>query len=355
MSKGKGIFKLVEENPQGTQNSSVGSDKNMIISNEENEEKKDEENINESNIDSNKDLKSKKKAKTARETRKNFAQEIIEEKRKERTMRAKIDKIYIETERLTKKFEEKNSFIHLFNNNPQYQNMLMQVEKKIIYNFIEGTLLMSFSILLYFYYANMKDGIQMASFIISLVDISLCILLYIFLKLGILNDPNLSKAFRCSVVIESISFIASFVINIIAGIMSIKKVKKKKNQVIFYILFISIIIFFIFIFKNWINLLVESLLILFKRKTEYSILLLQEKNRNKNEINFDTNSTTDNNMTYVGLVDNSKDVFNIDNNKKNEQANKEEQQYNVINYFKKFHYNVHSNRNEDFYNLMRKK
>ena len=114
MSKGKGIFKLVEENPQGTQNSSVGSDKNMIISNKENEEKKDEENINESNIDSNKDLKSKKKAKTARETRKNFAQEIIEEKRKERTMRAKIDKIYIETERLTKKFEEKNSFIHLF-------------------------------------------------------------------------------------------------------------------------------------------------------------------------------------------------------------------------------------------------
>lgn len=48
MSKGKGIFKLVEENPQGTQNSSVGSDKNMIISNKENEEKKDEENINES-------------------------------------------------------------------------------------------------------------------------------------------------------------------------------------------------------------------------------------------------------------------------------------------------------------------
>ena len=40
------------------------------------------------------------------------------------TMRVEIEKVYNETERLKKKYEEKNSHLHSFDNNPQFQKML---------------------------------------------------------------------------------------------------------------------------------------------------------------------------------------------------------------------------------------
>ena len=49
---------------------------------------------------------------------------------KEKTMRKELEKIQKETERIKKIYEEKNSFLHLFDNNPQFQKMLKMVEKQ---------------------------------------------------------------------------------------------------------------------------------------------------------------------------------------------------------------------------------
>ena len=75
------------------------------------------------------------------------------------------------------------------------------------------------------------------------------------------------------------------------------------------------ILIFIFIFKFCLNLFFESVLILLNRKTEYSILMLNEQNI-KSDMNFNTNlSTTSNNITTENLNHNSTNIFTINNNK----------------------------------------
>ena len=111
------------------------------------------------------------------------------------------------------------------------------------------------------------------------------------------------------------------------------------------------IIIFIFTFKFCFNLFVESILILVNKKTEYSILMLNDLN-NKNEINFNINlSTISNNATTEGLNNNSANLFIVDNNatsNNNKKDKYEEEQYRVFNYYNKFHYSVTSSRNKDY-------
>ena len=112
------------------------------------------------------------------------------------------------------------------------------------------------------------------------------------------------------------------------------------------------IIIFIITLKNCINLFVESILILLSRKTEYSILMIKEL-KNKNDINFNVNlSTISNNITTEGLVNNSTNIFVVDNNANNANNNtydkNEEEKYKAFNYFNKFHYSVSSTRNNDY-------
>ncbi len=98
--------------------------------------------------------KESNKAKTERSINSKFFSkkefEKYTERLKERTMRIEIEKIYKETERLKNEYEEKSSNVHLFDNNPQFQNMLKNVEKQLRYFFIEGLILIIFSAFLYF-------------------------------------------------------------------------------------------------------------------------------------------------------------------------------------------------------------
>ena len=370
MSSGNKVFPLVEEN------SPKSSDK----------KKKENHISNKNNIDINKvvsDFKLKKKRSEEDEKSTNSAEysgqvlqyndynkaksarlinpiimskkayEKYTERLKERTMRIEVEKIYKESEKLKRKYEEKNSNLHLFDNNPQFQKMLKMVEKQIKYFFIEGVILIVFSAILYFNVTRRKEGLALASFCLSAPEVAICIILYTSLKIGLLNDPDLSKAFRVFVIFESLLMVISFFLNVVSGLRSIKYLKKIDQFVVSFlicVLFLLMIICFFVVFKSCLNLFVESALILFHKKTEYSNLLINEIN-SKNDMNFNTNLSMSNNLTTEALNKESANIFNIDNNQKEE--NKEEEQYKTFSYFNKFHYSVTSTRNKE-YNVYKK-
>jgi hypothetical protein len=361
MSSGNKKFQLVEEESPKSKEKDKNSNNNSIgikLSKKKSDE--DEKSMNSAEC-SGEELKSKtneiidtnNKAKPI--TLSKGAYERYTERLREKTMIIEADKIYNETERLKKKYEEKNSYLHLFNNSPQFQKMLKNVSKQLVYIFIEGILINIFSSLLYFYITKRKEGLALSSFCLSISELSMCIILFVGLRLGLLNDPNLSKAFRLFVIMESILLITSFIINIIAVLVNIyyfKRISEFKIRIIIYILFLLMIIIFIITLKNCINLFVESILILLSRKTEYSILMIKEL-KNKNDINFNVNSSTiSNNITTEGLVNNSTNIFVVDNNANNANNNtydkNEEEKYKAFNYFNKFHYSVSSTRNNDY-------
>ena len=265
MSSGNKVFPLVEEN------SPKSSDK----------KKKENHISNKNNIDINKvvsDFKLKKKRSEEDEKSTNSAEysgqvlqyndynkaksarlinpiimskkayEKYTERLKERTMRIEVEKIYKESEKLKRKYEEKNSNLHLFDNNPQFQKMLKMVEKQIKYFFIEGVILIVFSAILYFNVTRRKEGLALASFCLSAPEVAICIILYTSLKIGLLNDPDLSKAFRVFVIFESLLMVISFFLNVVSGLISIKYLKKIDQFVISFLvcfLFLLFIIFFL--------------------------------------------------------------------------------------------------------------
>ncbi len=142
--------------------------------------------------------------------------------------------------------------------------------------------------------------------------------------------------------------------NVISGLMSIKYSNKTDNKYksVAIIIFILMIFMFIFILKSCLNLFIESLLILFGKKTEYSILIINEVN-NKNDLNFNTNLSMSNNLTTEALNNSNTNFLNINNNK-NLEKNKEEEQYKTYNYYNKFHCSVTSSRNKEYLNYKNK-
>ena len=354
MSTGDKSFQLVEEIPSSPKNK---NNKDIII--ELPNKKPDDDNKSENSAEfSGKEINPNiMKNQEVQEVPKNIKTIVLPPKAyekyidnlREHTMRVEIEKVYNETERLKKKYEEKNSHLHSFDNNPQFQKMLKTVDKQLKYFFIEGIFLNIFSILLYFYITRRKDGLALSSFCLSISEIAICIILFIALRLGLLNDPNLSRAFRLFVVIESLLLFTSFIINIIAGLLARYYFKKNVEfvfRIIIYIIYSLIILIFIFIFKKCLNLFVESVLILLRRKTEYSILMLKDQNI-KNDMNFSINlSTTSNNFTSEGLNNNnSTNIFNINNNK---EENKEEEDFKTFNFFNTFHYSNTSAREPNY-------
>ena len=271
---------------------------------------------------------------------------------KEKTMRMEIERIQKETERIKQIYEEKNSFLHLFDNNPQFQKMLKMIEKQLILIFIQGIISIIFSSIIFFYITKKKQGLALASFSLSIAEIAILVILIVTLKLGLLNDPELSKAFRLFVIIELFLLISSFIINFIIPFFLtdyLKKLNGKTIRIIIYILFVLIIIFFFLIFKYCFILFFESILILLNKKTEYSILMLNEQNI-KTEINISTNmTTTSNNLTTEGLNNYSSDIFNEYQKDNFNKMTKEEEQYRNNNYFNRFHYSVTSDRKNDKY------
>ena len=273
--------------------------------------------------------------------------EKYNEKLKEKTMRMEIDKRYTETERLKNKYEEKNSHLHTFDNNPQFQQMLRRVCKQLMLLFLLGIFYLFYNAIIYFNLSNKKEGLALIGSCLSISTIAFCVILLISLNIGLLNDPNLSKTFRLFILFEFMVLITTFVFNIILSILCNKYLKKKKqfkNKIVIYLIIASMILFTLLIIKSCLNLFIESILILFGKKTEYSILIINEQSLKKNEMNFNTNLSYDNNMTTESLT-NSVALFN---NEPNKEKDKEEEQYKAFNYFNRFHYSITSVRQGEF-------
>ena len=270
---------------------------------------------------------------------------------KEKTMRKEIEKIQKETERIKKIYEEKNSFLHLFDNNPQFQKMLKMVEKQLKYILFQGILIFIFGCLIYFKVTNKKSGLALGSMSISISEIAFIIILFISLKIGLLNDPELSKAFRVFVILECLMIISSFIINILIPFFIIKHLKKLDNntiKILVYILFLLMMICFIITFKQCYNLFVESIYILLNKKTEYSILMVNEKNYN-NETNTSANLTASNSMSIDAINSSSVGIFGDNQSRNNNLITKEEEQYRNYKNFSTFHYSVTSDRKDNKY------
>ena len=273
--------------------------------------------------------------------------ERYQEKIKEHTMRMEIDKRYNETESLRKKYEEKKSNLHTFDNNPQYKKMLKRVTKQLALILLGGIIYLIYNLNIYFITSNSKESSALFGICLSIIQIAFCIILFISLNFGLLNDPNLSKTFRLFIIIENFIIFSTFIFNIIIAFLSKKyiyKIKRFKNKFAFYFIFLLMILLSIAIFKFCWNLFLESILILLGKKTEYSILIFKEQNLKSNEINFNTNLSLTNNMTNENLV-NSVSLFN---NEDKEEKDKEEEQYKAFNYFNNFHYSVTSARKGDY-------
>ena len=333
-------------------------DKNDITIELSHHKKEEDENSNNSaEFSTNvlKNEKEKEKAKTTLDikpiTLSQKAYDKYTERLKEKTMKKEIEKINQETERIKQKFEEKNSYLHLFSNNPQFQKMVKFVEKQLFLIFIIALLIGIFSGLIYFNITRRKMGIALANFTLSIVEISIFFILIISLKLGLLKDPELSKAFRLFVIIEFLVLIASFVMNILIALLIKNYLKKndEKIRIIVYILFGVIILLFIISFKYCFVLFFESLLILLNKKTEYSILMINEQN-SKSDVNIINSFQTSNNISTEGLINNSTGIINAnENNNQNNKNDKEEEQYRNFNYFNKFHYSVTNDRKDEQY------
>ncbi len=284
------------------------------------------------------------------------AYEKMTQKMKENTMRMEIEKIDKETERLKQKYEEKNSFLHSFDNNPQFQKMLKVVEKQLLLIILIGILVFLFSSIVYFNITKRKEGCSLASLSLSLAELAVAIILIITLKLGLLNDPNLSKAFRLFVIIEFFILIGIFIINVIVIIIIQEYLQEEKTaiKIIVYLLFILLIGLFIIGFKKCLSLFFESILILLNKKTEYSILIINEQ-KIKSDLSQINNLSTSNNYSTEGLNNDTTSGIISENEKKQDLAtmDKEEEKYKNMKFFNRFHYSVTSDR-KDYNNTFKK-
>ena len=369
--------KLVEENdsikPETKENTEKKDkdkikDKNLPLIRQSDTDKKDiiielshhhkndeDEKSNNSAEFSGQDLKTEKKIEKNEEVPKvkpivlsQKAYDKYTQRLKERTMRLEIEKIDKETERMKQKYEERNSYFHFFNNNPQFQKMINIVQKQLLLNFVLAIYICLFNGLIYFYITRRKEGIALASFILAVAIIAIFIILFISLKLGLLNDPDLSKAFRLFVIFEFLTLIASLVLNIILPFLIQEKLSDQIVRIIIYILFAIMALLFFITFKFSFSLYFESILILLNKKTEYSILIINEQNSPSVHMNLSlsNNVSSDNlNSTTTGMFN---DPQKENNNKNKVPMTKEDERYRNFNYFNRFHYSVTSARNDAY-------
>ena len=342
---------LIRKNP---------NDKNDVIidlsSNKKGKKEEDENSTNSAEFSGNilKEEKNQKKIwKTTREKSPMVlspkAYERYNQRMKERTMRLEIEKISRETERFKKEYEEKNSYKHIFDNNPQFQKMLKSIEIQLFIIFIISIVLFIFNAIFFFKISRKKFGLSLTNLILSMGEIAIFFILIISLKLGLLNDPDLSKAFRLFVLIEFLMQITSAIINIVIGILIHEYIyKMDKIKVIFiYIIIAAIELLYLFMFKFCFILFFESSLILLNKKTEYSILMINDANLKSNDFSINEHLSTSNNLSSVKLTQTENNFINDTEQKYKMQ--KDDEKYRNYNYFNRFHYSVTSARNEPKY------
>ncbi len=342
---------LIRKNP---------NDKNDVIidlsSNKKGKKEEDENSTNSAEFSGNilKEEKNQKKIwKTTREKSPMVlspkAYERYNQRMKERTMRLEIEKISRETERFKKEYEEKNSYKRIFDNNPQFQKMLKSIEIQLFIIFIISIVLFIFNAIIFFKISRKKFGLSLTNLILSMGEIAIFFILIISLKLGLLNDPDLSKAFRLFVLIEFLMQITSAIINIVIGILIHEYIyKMDKIKVIFiYIIIAAIELLYLFMFKFCFILFFESSLILLNKKTEYSILMINDANLKSNDFSINEHLSTSNNLSSAKLTQTENNFIN-DTEQKNKMQ-KDDEKYRNYNYFNRFHYSVTSARNEPKY------
>lgn len=342
---------LIRKNP---------NDKNDVIidlsSNKKGKKEEDENSTNSAEFSGNilKEEKNQKKIwKTTREKSPMVlspkAYERYNQRMKERTMRLEIEKISRETERFKKEYEEKNSYKRIFDNNPQFQKMLKSIEIQLFIIFIISIVLFIFNAIIFFKISRKKFGLSLTNLILSMAEIAIFFILIISLKLGLLNDPDLSKAFRLFVLIEFLMQITSAIINIVIGILIHEYIyKMDKIKVIFiYIIIAAIELLYLFMFKFCFILFFESSLILLNKKTEYSILMINDANLKSNDFSINEHLSTSNNLSSVKLTQTENNFINDTEQKYKMQ--KDDEKYRNYNYFNRFHYSVTSARNEPKY------
>ena len=267
--------------------------------------------------------------------------EKIQQKIKENTMRNEVDKIYHETERLKQEYEENNTKYFLFNN-PQFNKYLNKVTKQLYFLLSLVILFLAFSIMMSNIINKAFEGFSISCLVITILCFSETVLLIACVKIGLLNDSELAKAFRFFVFLESILLIISFCF-IFASLFMIKKNISMKYLIVLF--FILIIIYSIYVIKKSLNLFVETFLILLGKKTEYSILITKENDSLSKE------STLYNLNTSLNKEELNKTNSNFltENNSAIKFNDKKETLKNFLP-FNKFHYSVTSERNND-YNL----
>ena len=342
---------LIRKNP---------NDKNDVIidlsSNKKGKKEEDENSTNSAEFSGNilKEEKNQKKIwKTTREKSPMVlspkAYERYNQRMKERTMRLEIEKISRETERFKKEYEEKNSYKRIFDNNPQFQKMLKSIEIQLFIIFIISIVLFIFNAIIFFKISRKKFGLSLTNLILSMGEIAIFFILIISLKLGLLNDQDLSKAFRLFVLIEFLMQITSAIINIVIGILIHEYIyKMDKIKVIFiYIIIAAIELLYLFMFKFCFILFFESSLILLNKKTEYSILMINDANLKSNDFSINEHLSTSNNLSSVKLTQTENNFINDTEQKYKMQ--KDDEKYRNYNYFNIFHYSVTSARNEPKY------
>ncbi len=342
---------LIRKNP---------NDKNDVIidlsSNKKGKKEEDENSTNSAEFSGNilKEEKNQKKIwKTTREKSPMVlspkAYERYNQRMKERTMRLEIEKISRETERFKKEYEEKNSYKRIFDNNPQFQKMLKSIEIQLFIIFIISIVLFIFNAIIFFKISRKKFGLSLTNLILSMGEIAIFFILIISLKLGLLNDPDLSKAFRLFVLIEFLMQITSAIINIVIGILIHEYIyKMDKIKVIFiYIIIAAIELLYLFMFKFCFILFFESSLILLNKKTEYSILMINDANLKSNDFSINEHLSTSNNLSSVKLTQTENNFINDTEQKYKMQ--KDDEKYRNYNYFNRFHYSVTSGRKEPKY------
>ena len=180
--------------------------------------------------------------------------EKIQQKIKENTMRNEVDKIYHETERLKQEYEENNTKYFLFNN-PQFNKYLNKVTKQLYFLLSLVILFLAFSIMMSNIINKAFEGFSISCLVITILCFSETILLIACVKIGLLNDSELAKAFRFFVFLESILLIISFCF-IFASLFMIKKNISMKYLIVLF--FILIIIYSIYVIKKSLNLFVET-------------------------------------------------------------------------------------------------
>lgn len=286
------------------------------------------------------------KAKTTRQqpvfkTKKEY--ERFTERMKERTMRLELEKINKETERFNKEYEEKNSFKYLFDN-PQFQKMLKMVQKQLLLIFIIAVFILILNSVIYFNLTKKKFWLSLVNMALTITSIAIFLVLIISINMGLLNDPDLSKAIRLFILFEFFLQIVSFIFNIIIPFLLydyIYKLSKLKIGII-YLLFILIFLLTIFSFKFCYMLFLESFLILFNKKTEYAILMINDQNNN-NVYNMNINLSTSN----IGLTQTESSL--ITDNERKSRISKDDEKYRNYHFYNRFHYNVTSDRKEPNY------